>query len=125
MKSKTEISGGTVFVLVVIMGVIFGGIAMATNSSSSRSTSTTGSSSSTTYNPTPKFYQDDEDEEEEKEDVVTWKCYDDTTFNKDPYDDNVCISSDGQYWRVPDSKARELDPSYTPGQSGHPWYNSK
>jgi len=55
MKSKTEISGGTVFVLVVIMGVIFGGIAMATNSSSSRSTSTAGSISSTTYNSTPKI----------------------------------------------------------------------
>ena len=123
MKSKTEISGGTVFVLVVIMGVIFGGIAMATNSSSSRSTSTTGSSSSTTYNSTPKFYQDDEDEEEEKEDVVTWKCYDATSYNRNANDDNRCVSSKGDVRYVGDCEAKQLDPDYEDSNRGAYYYN--
>lgn len=56
---------------------------------------------------------------------ITWSCVDATSYNKNPYDDNLCTSSTGEVRYVSDSQARALDPSYTPGTSGHPYYNSK
>ena len=56
---------------------------------------------------------------------ITWSCVDATSYNKDPYDDNLCTSSTNEVRYVSDSQARALDPSYTPGTSGHPYYNSK
>lgn len=56
---------------------------------------------------------------------IVWHCVDVTSYNKNPYDDNKCTSSTGEIRYVSDSQARALDSSYSPGQSGHPWYNSK
>ncbi len=56
---------------------------------------------------------------------ISWHCVDATSYNKNPYDDNRCTSSAGEVKYVSDSQARALDPSYTPGTSGHPYYNSK
>ena len=56
---------------------------------------------------------------------IVWHCIDVTSYNKNPYDDNKCTSSTGEVRYVSDSEARALDPSYSPGQSGHPYYNSK
>ena len=56
---------------------------------------------------------------------ITWHCTDATSYNKNPYDDNMCISSTGEVRYVSDSQSRALDPDYTPGTSGHPYYNSK
>ncbi len=56
---------------------------------------------------------------------IIWHCVDVTSYNKNPYDDNMCTSSTGEIRYVSDSQARYLDPEYTPGQYGHPWYNSK
>ena len=56
---------------------------------------------------------------------IVWRCVDATSYNKNPYDDNKCKSSTGEVRYVSDSQARALDSTYSPGQSGHPWYNSK
>lgn len=56
---------------------------------------------------------------------ITWHCIDATSYNKNPYDDNLCTSSTGEVRYASDSQARALDPSYTPGTYGHPYYNSK
>ena len=56
---------------------------------------------------------------------IKWHCVDATSYNKNPYDDNRCTSSTGEVRYVSDSQSRALDPSYTPGQAGHPYYNSK
>lgn len=56
---------------------------------------------------------------------IVWHCVDVTSYNKNPYDDNKCTSSTGEVRYVSDSQSRALDPSYSPGQSGHSWYNSK
>lgn len=53
-----------------------------------------------------------------------WRCRDVTSFDKNAYNDNRC--TDGNESRlVSDSQARRLDPTYVPGQSGDPWYNSQ
>lgn len=56
---------------------------------------------------------------------VVWHCQDATSYDKNPYNDNYCKDSHGNYRYVSDSEARALDHSYSPGQSGHWWYNSK
>lgn len=56
---------------------------------------------------------------------IIWRCVDATSYNKNPYDDNRCTSSTGEVRYVSDSQSRALDPSYTPGNYGHPYYNSK
>lgn len=55
---------------------------------------------------------------------VVWRCVDATSYDKNPYNDNYCRSSTGEALYVPDSRARALDPTYSPGQSGHSYYNS-
>lgn len=56
---------------------------------------------------------------------IMWHCVDATSYNKNPYDDNRCTSSTGQVVYVSDSQSIQLDPSYSPGKSGHSWYNNK
>lgn len=56
---------------------------------------------------------------------VLWYCVDATSYDKNPYNDNKCTSSTGEILYVSDSQSRILDPSYSPGKSGHPYYNSK
>ena len=56
---------------------------------------------------------------------IFWRCVDVTSYNKNPYDDNKCTSSTGEVRYVSDSQSRALDPSYSPGKSGHYYYNSK
>jgi len=56
---------------------------------------------------------------------VVWHCTDATSYDKNPYNDNYCEDSHGNARYVSDSEARALDPSYSPGQYGHWWYNSK
>ena len=53
-----------------------------------------------------------------------WHCWDTTSFDRNPYNDNYCEYSDGSGKYVPDSEARALDPSYTPGKSGAAYYNN-
>lgn len=55
---------------------------------------------------------------------IVWNCYDTTSYNKNPYDDNKCVSNTGVTVYVPDSKSRTLDPSYTPSEAGDPYYNN-
>ena len=56
---------------------------------------------------------------------VVWHCKDATSYDKNPYNDNYCEDSHGNSRYVSDSEARALDSSYSPGQYGHWWYNSK
>ena len=55
---------------------------------------------------------------------IVWTCYDTTSYNENPYDDNKCVSNTGTTVYVPDSKSRLLDPSYTPSEAGDPYYNN-
>lgn len=55
---------------------------------------------------------------------MVWRCYDTTSFDRNPYNDNYCEYSDGTGQYVPDSRARQLDPEYVPGLAGAPYYNS-
>lgn len=55
---------------------------------------------------------------------VVWHCYDTTSYNKNPYDDNYCVNSYGNGRYAPDSVAESLDPYYRAGKAGHSWYNS-
>lgn len=55
---------------------------------------------------------------------IIWHCVDATSYDKNPYNDNYCKSSTGEWRYVSDSQARGLDPTYTPGTAGHPYYNS-
>lgn len=53
-----------------------------------------------------------------------WRCVDATSYDKNPYNDNYCTNGvESRY--VSDSQAVQLDPSYSPGKSGHYYYNSK
>ena len=54
---------------------------------------------------------------------LVWHCHDATSYDKNPYNDNYCEYSDGTIIYVPDSEARSLDASYSPGQYGAPYYN--
>lgn len=56
---------------------------------------------------------------------IIWRCSDYTSYDKNPYNDNKCTSSTGEVRLVSDSQARALDRTYSPGQSGHWWYNSR
>lgn len=56
---------------------------------------------------------------------IIWHCYDATSYDKNPYNDNKCVSSTGEIRYVSDSQSRQLDPYYAPGQSGHWYYNNK
>lgn len=53
-----------------------------------------------------------------------WHCWDTTSFDQNPYNDNYCQYSDGSGKYVPDSEARALDPGYRPGKSGAAYYNN-
>lgn len=53
-----------------------------------------------------------------------WRCHDTTSYDRNPYNDNYCEYSDGTGKYVPDSEARRLDPDYTPGKFGAPYYNN-
>lgn len=53
-----------------------------------------------------------------------WHCKDVTSFDRNPYNDNYCEDSHGNYRYVPDSTARSLDKTYYPGKSGAAYYNS-
>lgn len=53
-----------------------------------------------------------------------WHCWDTTSFDQNPYNDNYCKYSDGSGKYAPDSEARRLDPSYSPGKSGAAYYNN-
>ena len=111
----------------IIAGVILGVCAIAGIASSSSKNTTSQTTTNNYYTPstsaskstatTPKV--------ETKPQAITWQCVDATSYNKNPYDDNRCTSSTGEVRYVSDSQARSLDPSYTPGTSGHPYYNSK
>lgn len=54
---------------------------------------------------------------------IIWSCTDVTSYDRNPYNDNLCISSTGERRYVSDSAARNLDPYYNPGQGGAAYYN--
>lgn len=110
-----------------IVGIVFGTLFLATiAANSSKNTikttnnySNNSSSLHTTKPVAPKV------EVKTAPAPITWHCTDTTSYNKNPYDDNLCISSTGERRYVSDSQARALDSSYNPGTYGHPYYNSK
>lgn len=54
---------------------------------------------------------------------IVWHCVDVTSFDRNPNNDNKCTNSKGETVWVRDIKACQLDPTYSPGQSGPSYYN--
>ena len=54
-----------------------------------------------------------------------WKCKDTTSYDRNAYNDNYCVNSQGQGKYVADSEAEALDPSYRAGKAGAYYYNNK
>lgn len=65
-----------------------------------------------------------EAEAEREREAKRWHCEDDTSFDKNPYNDNYC-ANEFDAVLVSDSEAVRLDPHYVPGTSGHWWYNDQ
>ncbi len=109
-----------------VIGIVAGIIAIATIISNNSKTATNATYKTTYTTPTyTTKTQTTVPKVETKPTTVTWHCVDATSYNKNAYDDNRCTSSTGETRYVSDSQARALDPSYVPGTSGHPYYNSK
>ncbi len=56
---------------------------------------------------------------------ILWHCIDATSYDRNPYNDNECTSSTGEVRYVSDSQSVNLDPNYSPGKAGHPYYNNQ
>ena len=120
-----------------IVGIGLGVTILFSFINKSNKTETVTSTSATPYKPitipeykmpeykAPKYTTNTYTATETKPKAVTWHCIDVTSYDKDAYNDNLCTSSTGEQRYTSDSQARALDPSYTPGTSGHPYYNSK
>ena len=54
---------------------------------------------------------------------VVWTCEDTTSFDRNPNNDNLCISSNGEKRYVDDCIAVSLAPDFHPSQSGASRYN--
>lgn len=130
---RNSSSGGetaiAVFIVIAII-VFFVSIIVGSGSNSSSSSDYDNYSSYDDYSvpsyvddyPTPDY--DDYDYGYEEPDIETWDCIDVTSYDKNPYNDNYCVSSYGQEMYTTDSYAESLDPYYTAGESGHTYYNS-
>ncbi len=106
-----------------VVGIVVGIIAIAAIASNNSNNSTNKTNNSTYSQPkttTPKAVETPKEETK-----VTWHCVDATSYDKNAYNDNRCTSSAGETRYVSDSQAVALDPEYTPGQGGHPWYNAQ
>ncbi len=132
--------GGVIGIGIIIVAII--GVCMAV-SSDSGSGSSMGSSSRLDYDPTDyydsaydynepdydyDYYYDEPEPEDDyayaEPDVETWDCVDTISYDKNPYNDNYCVSSYGREMYATDSYAESLDPYYAAGTAGHPYYNS-
>lgn len=63
-------------------------------------------------------------EQDHLREATRWHCRDETSFDRDAYNDNYCVNAYEYRW-VSDSEAVRLDPDYWPGKSGHEWYNDQ
>ncbi len=134
--------GGVVAIIAIILAII-GFFAVIGNNSSGSSGGYSGSSTRLDYDPTDyaddAYYYEDYDSSDyyepdyddgysssysQESNVETWDCIDTTSYDKNPYNDNYCTSSYGREMYTTDSQAESLDPYYTAGTSGHPYYNS-
>lgn len=122
--------GAGVFVAVII-AIIIGSIVAAFNSGGSSSGSYDYYDDySSDYYDVPSYVEypepdyDDYDYSYEEPEVEEWECMDTASYDKNPYNDNYCVSTYGREMYTTDSNAESLDPYYTAGTSGHPYYNS-
>ena len=115
------------WIVATIIIIILAAVIINSNNKKPQSTTTyqTVEIKPATTNYTMPKYTTTTTAPEAKTETVTWHCVDATSYNKNAYDDNKCTSSTGEVRYVSDSQSRALDPSYTPGTSGHPYYNSK
>lgn len=114
---------GWVLAVIVFIALIIGISVNSSAKTNSNNTQPTYTTTKATTAPTTKITNTEMVKQEPQ--PITWHCVDVTSYNKNPYDDNLCTSNTGETRYVSDSQARALDPSYTPGTSGHPYYNSK
>ena len=54
---------------------------------------------------------------------IVWHCYDVTSYDRNPNNDNKCVSSNGETRYLNDCQAEALDPTYTAGKRGSAYYN--
>lgn len=114
---------GWVLAVIVFIALIIGISVNSSAKTNSKNTQPTYTTTKATTAPTTKITNTEMVKQELQS--ITWHCIDATSYNKNPYDDNLCTSNTGEARYVSDSQARALDPSYIPGTYGHPYYNSK
>ena len=56
---------------------------------------------------------------------IIWRCIDITSYDRNPYNDNLCTSSTGESRYLSDRQAEALDSTYRAGKSGAWYYNNK
>ena len=124
-------SGGGGIVSIIVIAIIVGFVALLASGSGSSSSSSSGSFDGSPYYFDDYDYNydyydvpDEYDNHDYEPDVETWDCFDATSYDKNPYNDNYCVSSYGREMYTTDSYAESLDQYYTAGSAGHPYYNS-
>ena len=114
-------NGGGIAVGLAIFAIL--GIAIV-SSDNSKANNTSSSKPTTTTTPSVPSVPKEEPKEEPKIEVPeTWKCYDATSYDRNPNNDNRCVSSKGTVRYVSDCEAVRLDPTYCPPQRGASYYN--
>ncbi|MDO4729796.1 MAG: hypothetical protein Q4A96_01185 [Candidatus Saccharibacteria bacterium] len=126
MYSNKSSSGGAVagvIIVAIIIALIGTAVSGASNKSSYNSSNSKTPSSTQVTPPTPKIETPKVKTPEPVELPETWKCQDDTSYDRNPNNDNLCISSKGTRKHVSDCEAVRLDPDYSPSQRGASYYN--
>lgn len=127
MYSSKSSSGGVfagVIIVAIIIGLIGTAVSGASNNKSSYNSSNSKTPSSTQTIPsTPKVDTPKIKTPEPVELPETWDCQDATSYDRNPNNDNLCISSKGTRKYVSDCEAVRLDSDYSPSQRGASYYN--
>lgn len=130
MKGKKDKPSGCTWIIIIIGLILLWNYLSpkSTNSSTKGRSNPPVQSVTRTARPMPVVrtpYPTQKPNNNIRGNTVTWKCSDATSYDGNAYNDNKCTSSAGETRYVSDSVAISLDPSYRPGKSGHPYYNSK
>lgn len=115
-KNDNNIAGVIVTIAILAFVGIIAYASLIPNSSASPAVSTSSKTPSTPKaTPSPKVTPEPE--------VETWTCKDATSYDRNPNNDNLCISNKGKRRYVSDCEAVSLDKNYHPSQRGASYYN--
>ena len=119
MNSKNGNSvAGAIVTIAIVSFISIIGFASVNSNSNANSSKTTSSNNPSVVTPTPKTQPKIAVPEPE-----TWTCEDATSYDRNPNNDNLCISNKGKRRYVSDCEAVGLDPNYHPSQRGASYYN--